>query len=229
MATWLVDESKPLDDAAKASIQAALRFAGRETRGPRGGAALAVRLNDVVIHDVKKWFGGADIRIDVMAVTGPSEASVPAYQPTTFRFPGVRDGDRLPIESPGLIVYYGHSLHFLDMSIVVSRDRKDTSDLATLIAERVNSPQWAAAAATLVGLAVAAPQAAVVTGAIAAAATIGNFASDVLQQVTGATVGLYRASWLQSRDRFGLGRHPETGAFRQKDLEFWFEIVADRR
>ena len=228
MTTWLLDESRPLDDAAQASIATSLKFANRATRGARSSLALAVRINDVVVHDTKKWFGGADIRIDVIAVTGAGTESSRFYQPTTFRFPGVRDGDRLPIESPGLIVFYGEPAHFLDVSIVVSRDRKDTSDLATLISERVNSPQWAAAAGTLLGLAVAAPQVAVVTGAVAAAATIGNFASDVLQQVTGATVGLYRASWLQSRDRFGVGRHPETGSFRQKDLEFWFEIVADQ-
>jgi hypothetical protein len=68
-----------------------------------------------------------------------------------------------------------------------------------------------------------------VTAAIGAAITIGNFAYEVLRQVTGATVGLYRASWLQERDRFGLGRHPESGSYRVKDLEFWYEIVPDRR
>jgi len=229
MTTWLLDESKPLDDATQASIANSLKFANRTTRGNGSGPALALRMNDVVIHDTKKWFGGADIRIDAIAVTGADQPSASFYQPTTFRFPSVHDGDRLPIESPGLIFFYGQPSHFLDVFIVVSRDRKDTKDLATLIDERAHSPQWAAAAGTLLGLAVAAPQVAVVTGAIAAAATIGNFASDVLQQVTGATVGLYRASWLQSRDRFGLGRHPEAGSFRQKDLEFWFEIVADRR
>lgn len=229
MATWLLDESRPLDGAAQATIASSLKFANRTVRGNRSAQPLAVRINDVVVHDTKKWFGGADIRIDAIAVTGAGTDPASFYQPTTFRFPGVRDGDRLPIESPGLIFFYGQPAHFLDIFIVVSRDRKDTKDLATLIDENVHTPEWTAAAGTLLGLAVAAPQVAVVTGAIAAAATLGNFASDILQQVTGATVGLYRASWLQSRDRFGLGRHPETGSFRQKDLEFWFEIVADER
>ncbi len=227
MTNWLLDETEAIDSAAVASITTVL--ARKVGRGGKRGTSVALRMNDVIIHDAKKWFGGADIRVDAIVVTGVSPESEGFYQPMTFRFPGVHDGDRLPIEAPGLVFFYGKPSHFLDVSIIVSRDRKDTKDLGTLITERVASAEWKSAAGTLLGLAVAAPQVAVVTAAIAAAATIGNFASDVLQRVTGATVGLYRASWLQGRDRFGLGRHPATGSFRQEDLEFWFEIVPDRR
>jgi hypothetical protein len=107
MATWLLAESKALDDEAQASIETALKFANRTTRSIGSTLALALRMNDVVIHDTKKWFGGADIRIDAIAVTGAGQPSASFYQPTTFRFPSVHDGDRLPIESPGLIFFYG--------------------------------------------------------------------------------------------------------------------------
>lgn len=229
MGSWLLDESEPVDSAAVESIGETLRSAVNVRRGSGRSTALALRLNDVIIHDAKKWFGGADLRVDAIVVTGASSETEHFYQPSTFRFPGVRDGDRLPIEKPGLVFFYGRPNHFLDVSIIVSRDRRDTRDLGALITERVSSTEWKTAAGALLGLAVAAPQVVLVTGALAAAATMGNFASDVLQQVTGATVGLYRATWLQGRDRFGLGRHPETGSYRQKDLEFWFEIVLDRR
>jgi cobalamin biosynthesis protein CbiG len=92
MATWLLAESKALDDEAQASIETALKFANRTTRSIGSTLALALRMNDVVIHDTKKWFG---------------QPSASFYQPTTFRFPSVHDGDRLPIESPGLIFFYG--------------------------------------------------------------------------------------------------------------------------
>ncbi|GAO36945.1 hypothetical protein SCT_2360 [Sulfuricella sp. T08] len=229
MTSWLLDETEAIDSATVASITTTLQSIGKGVRGGKGGMSLAMRMNDVIIHDAKKWFGGADIRVDAIVVTGAPPEGEGFYQPTTFRFTGVHDGDRLPIEAPGLVFFYGKPSHFLDVSIIVSRDRKDTKDLGTLITERVASAEWKTAAGALLGLAVAAPQAVAVTAAITAAAAIGNFASDILQQVTGATVGLYRASWLQGRDRFGLGRHPATGSFRQKDLEFWFEIVSDRR
>jgi hypothetical protein len=80
----------------------------------------------------------------------------------------------------------------------------------------------------LLGLAVAAPQAVAVTAAIGAAATVGNLAAKILAQAAGDTIGLYRTTWLQQRDRFGLGRHPAAGCFQQKDFEFWYEIVLDR-
>jgi len=229
MDTWLIDETRPLDSAAEASIAISLQRLERPVRG-RGPSeiALALRLNDVVIHDTKKWFGGADIRVDAVVVNGAAAASDGFYQPSTFRFPGLRDGERLPIESPGLVFFYGKPRHFLDVSILVSRDSKDSKDLGELILASTGSTEWKAASGVLLGLAIAAPQAVAVTAAIGAAARIGNFAADVLRQVSGTTIGLYRTTWLQERDRFGLGRHPTTGSYRQKDLEFWYEIVLDQ-
>jgi hypothetical protein len=230
MGTWLLDETAQLDESASRSISASL---GRMQDVPRGGAgpsfSLALRMNDAVIYDVKKWFGGANVRMDAIVVNGAAAVDGDFYQPATFRFPDVKDGERLPIVEPGLTFFYGKPRHFLDVSILVSRDRKDTKDLAQLIVERTGAPEWKSAFGVLLGLAVAAPQAAAVTAAVGAAITVGNFALNVLQEVTGTTIGLYRASFLQERDRFGIGRHPSAGAYRMKDFEFWYEIVPDKR
>lgn len=78
----------------------------------------------------------------------------------------------------------------------------------------------------LAGLVVA-PQVAAMTAALQAATRIGEFAYQVLRRVTGGTVGLYHTSWLEHRDGFGLGRHPEEGAFRVKDLSFAYGISAE--
>jgi hypothetical protein len=226
MTTWLIDETQTMDAAA---IEGLLR-ASTTTRGP-SKAALAVRVNDIVIRDTKKWFGGADIRLDAIVVQGlpkGSAANQSFYQPSTFRFSGIHDGNRLPIDPPGLLIFYGRPAYFLDISILASRDRRDSEHLGRLIASRLNSDEWKAAGAALLSLALAAPQVATLTAAIGSAATVGNLAAELLHKATGNTIGLYRVSWLQHHDRFGLGRHPAAGAYRQQDLSFWYEIVLDR-
>jgi hypothetical protein len=51
----------------------------------------------------KKWFdvlGGADVRVDAVVVQGnvvDSDSST-AYAPSTFRFPGIGDGDAVPTD-----------------------------------------------------------------------------------------------------------------------------------
>lgn len=227
MSGWLIDERNLPDTALRAESEAP----DATLRGSSSSAALAVRVNDMVIHDTRKWFGGADIRVDTIVVNGLTKADggePDFYQPATFRFPGVEDGDKLPIDAPGLLVFYGRPAHFLDISVLVSRDRKDSDDLGKLIAGQLNSSDWKSAAASVLGL-VAAPQVAAITAAIGGAAFVANLAAEVLRRATGNSIGLYRVSWLQHRDRFGLGRHPEKGVYREQDLSFWYEIVADRR
>jgi hypothetical protein len=42
-------------------------------------------------------------------------------------------------------------------------------------------------------------------------------------------VGLLHTSWLEYRDGFGVGRHPESDNYRLRDLSFWYEIVVESR
>lgn len=229
---WLLDDVRPVDDAAERQIRRELPIdVDAALRGARKSPALAIRLHDIIIHDTKKWFGGADIRLDTFIVHGQGKREKPEsfYMPGTFRFGGVKNGDHLPIDDTGLLVFYGKPLHFLDIFIMVSRDRKDTDDLALLLARQLQLDEFKTALSTLLSLAVAAPQAAVVTAAVGAAAILGNIAYQALQKATGNTIGLYRASWLQYRDSFGIGWHPETAVYRVKDLSFRYEILLDER
>ncbi len=225
LAKWLMDESVAVDPRNPDSfmpVGSALKLRG-------GTASLAVRINDVIIHDNRKLFGGSDIRMDVIVQQGlPQNENSPFYQPSTFRFPGVKKGDKLSISAPGLLIFYGRPAYFLDISVLVSRDRKDSEDLGTLISKQVNSDSWKSAASPLLNLAMTQPQALLVTAAVSGAVTIASLIWEILRKATGDTIGLYRTSWLQRRDRFGLGRHPETGTYREQDLEFWYEIVIDR-
>src|SRR5262245_60488015 len=92
---WLIDAVPSDLDAAVLDDQAlgALTRSRGEAAPPE--AALAVSMNDIVIHDVHKWFGrGADVRLDILAVHGnvSDEKAGSWYTPTTRTFPNVRDG-----------------------------------------------------------------------------------------------------------------------------------------
>jgi hypothetical protein len=188
---------------------------------------LALTLHDVVIHNNRKWFGGADIRIDMIVTTGRllDEADPSFFVPSTYAFPSVRDGEALPIGSGGLPGFIAVPAHFLDLSIIVSRDRHDVDELATLLRDSTDSDVTGAMGK--IAELVAAPHVAAVKTAIDAAAVLSNATYRVLRSLTGSTIGLYRNLHLQHRDGFGVGRHPETGTFRCRDLTFRYEITPE--
>ncbi|MBW4604126.1 MAG: hypothetical protein KME29_32290 [Calothrix sp. FI2-JRJ7] len=220
---WLIDETVALEE------QPVSRGATRESASIAEPVNIAIRLQDIFIWDTKKWFGDAEMRLDALVVHGcatPGEQTS-IYTPQTFRFPGVKNNDRLPTGENGLLIFYGQAQHFLDIFITVSRNRQDSDDLATLLKEQLQSTEFKGAAATLLGLAIAAPQVATITGALGAASVLGNVTYQALRKVTGDTVGLYRTSWLQNRDNFGIGRHPINGSHHVKDLSFWYEILQE--
>ena len=139
---WLVDDRVPLTAEDLAEIERADVPEGYTVRGGGGAPTLAITLHEVVVHDVRKWFGAADVRLDALIVHGPtSRNDTSCYQPGTFRFNGVKDGQRLAIDTGGLLIFYGKPRYFLDIFITASRDRSDTDDLATLLATQAQSPQ----------------------------------------------------------------------------------------
>ncbi len=226
---WLIDEHTTLESTALAELD---RELAKPTAGLRSAGqhvpTLAVTFHDVIIHDNRKWFGDADVRLDALVVTGTTSGDDPTsfYMPRTQSFPRVRDGQRLPISEGGLLAFHGPALHFLDILLMVSRNRRDSDDLASLLSSKLGSQEVQGAVSTLVGLAVATPQAALVAGALGAAATLGDLAYRALSAATGNTIGLYRGAHLQVRDGFGIGPHPTPPqeSYRVNDLSFSYEI-----
>jgi hypothetical protein len=190
---------------------------------------LAVSLRDLTIHNNRKWFGEADVRLDALVVHGHGALGEPDsfYTPQTFRFARVADEDPLPIGESGLLFFYGRPLYFLDLFLTASRSREDSDDLSSYLQQGLGDPSLKDAFGDLASLVVA-PHVAAVTAAVQAAARLGEFAYQILRRVTGSTVGLFHTSWLEHRDGFGLGRHPEQGAFRVKDLSFAYEITVEK-
>ena len=171
----------------------------------------------------------AAVRIDTLVVTAPPDGSTEPYRATTFRFDRVRDGDRLPFDD--LLIHEGPVGRFLDLAVWVARDDQRDLDLADLLADAAGGAEVQGAVATLAGLAVAAPQAALVAGAAGAVGTLVRVGARALDAVQGRSIGVYRTSLLPhqrlgaGREPPGVGRHPAKGVIRAQDLSFSFEVV----
>jgi hypothetical protein len=221
---WLMEETTQIDEHEAESLDRRLRRGGDLVK-MLSAAPLAITLHDIVIHDTKKWFGGADIRLDALVVNGHGTIDEPGsfYSPQTFRFPGVRDEEHFPIGESGLLAFLGRPSYFLDLFITASRDKKDSEDLSKALREELSTSELRSAIGTLAGL-VAAPHAAAITAALGAASMLGEFAYRLLSRLTGNTIGLLHTSWLEHKSSFGIGRHPEEGSYRLRDLSLWYEI-----
>jgi len=187
---------------------------------------LDIRITDLIVYRNRVLFGsrfGGDVRLDVMVVTAPARDSNSAtYQPGTQHFSSIRDGDPLPLSN--LIIFHGPVSEFVDIGVWLSRDEKDAPDLAALFGRELNSAEFKQAALVLGGLALSAPEAAAVVGAIGAGATITNIAARLLKAALGQSIGLYRTSLLP-QEGFGVGRHPTNGVMRAQDFSFAFEVL----
>lgn len=236
---WLIDETRPLTATQVDQLDRELADGDATTRDAttRGGGpdrlTLAISLHDVVVHDNRKWFGEADIRLDALVVTGYGTEDEPDshYRAKTVPFGRIKDSDRLQIGQEGLLVFHGPVTHFVDLFLMVSRDRQDSDDLASLLTDGLKAEETQAAIGGLLGLTAAAPHVAAVVAAIGAAAVLGDVAYRLLRQTTGGTIGLYRTSHLAHRDDFGIGRHPAPPhqTYRMNDLSFRYEISDESR
>lgn len=222
--TWLIDETSPLTEKELCNI-------GKQDRSAQNTYQLAVTLKDIIIHDNKKWFGEADIRLDALVITGYGQKDDPLsfYMPETVVFPRVKDGDPLPIGEGGLLIFYGTAQHFLDIRILLSRDTKDTDSLASLLKNNLKSAEVKDAMGALLELAVSSPQLATVKAGIIGASILGEFTYRVLRNACGSTIGIYCNSHRQYSDNFGIGPHPcpPASSYRAKDLSFRYDITLE--
>jgi hypothetical protein len=220
MEGWLIEDEQGLN-ALDGPI---VRDGGKPLDGP-----IALRLHDIVIHSNKRWFdflGGADVRVDVLAVQGNVLDDDPKsfYTPTTVRFGGIGDESKVPLDEHGLLAYYGWPKHFLDISVLVSRDTTRADDLAALLEKEAASTEFKDAASSILALATGGGAIAV-KNAVSVAGTLGGLAYKILRQVSGNTIGVYRGNRLEHPHRFGLGRNPAEGLYRVQQLSLWYEVL----
>jgi hypothetical protein len=224
MPDWLVDETQELSSTQE--VLEVRETADFEEESP---VPLGVAIRDVTIHNTRKRFGSADVRLDAVFVSVPADPLASnLYAPITFRFSGIRDGERLPIDEKarGLLLYLGRPALFLDIAIAASRAEDDQPDLAELLANE--SDKIARTLRGVAQLAIGVPVVGGLTAAAAAAVSMSGLVLKLLVQATGRSIGLYRTTWFQYRDDFGLGFHPSDGdRFRRDDLEFCYEVFRD--
>ena len=197
----------------------------RSAGGPR---RVAVRLKELTVLSNRSWLASR-VRIDAMVVTAPPAGADAPFTAATCRFDRVKDGDRLPFDD--LLVYEGPVGRFLDLAVWVAKDDGRELDLADLLARETASDDVKGAVAALAGLAVAAPEAALVAGSAAAVATLVRTGARLLDAVQGTSIGVYRTSLLPHQrfgagtDPPGVGRHPTDGLLTAQDMSFAFEVV----
>ncbi|MEQ9503756.1 MAG: hypothetical protein RIT81_43275 [Deltaproteobacteria bacterium] len=184
---------------------------------------LAIFIEPLQVMNTRKWFGAAELRLDVVVVHGGEAED--RFHPTTLRFPQVRDGDDLSTGPNGLMVFLGRPDHFLHVSFMLSRDTKDSDDLAEILRKGAGAPELADAVTGLAALTAAAPPAAAIQAALKGALVVGDLAYKYVRQVSPTCLGLYRASWLGARDKYGIGKHPREGFELQRDFRFQYEIA----
>jgi hypothetical protein len=228
-ASWYFNEVEPITTDDMSLIEQKTPSMLKEASLGQGVTRLAVRLRKVVCKDVQRWFGfGAQIRVDALVVQGADQGGpTPFYMPRTLRFTDMHDHQPFPMGANGVIIFNGTPLHFIDIFVLVSRDRKKSDDLDVLLTKQLAGQKGKTSIAALAALGMAAPHALAVAGAVAGAATLGDLAYQAIKTVSPQSIGMYRGSFLQFRDNFGVGRHPKSGMFTHNDLEFWFDIVLD--
>jgi hypothetical protein len=225
MSDWLAEEGSLDPELAMAGEARTLQRS--IATGAKTGAAeqnLAIRLKPLLVRETHKWFGGAELRLDAVVVHGGPEPQS-LFHPKTIRFPRVMDGDDLAGGENGLLIYYGRPSHFPVLTLVLSRDTKDSDSLAQLIAAHAKSKEVSSLLTQL--SASASPHVAAVMLAMQSALTLGDVAYKLTRNISPRCLGLYRANWLANTHKFGVGRHPPAETTVIKDFELAYDIVLD--
>jgi len=204
------------------SIREVSRFTKTAAR-PRAAIAppsrVAVRLTELRVNNNKALFR-SEVRLDALVVTATDDGVVAT--PFTFPFPGIADGDLLPIDN--LRLFLGPIRDFLDIAIWVNRNDRKGADLAQLFETALANPATQASLSVVGGLVLAAPPVAAAIGAVAAVASIIRLGADLVGKAVGKEIGLYRTGFLE-HEQFGVGRHPAAGARVAQGISFSYEVV----
>lgn len=173
-----------------------------EGHRPGAGAALTLRLSDLVVHH-NRAFRCADIRLDALVVTDDA-AGRPECHVHTERFTDIGDGERLT--GSGTPVFRGTARGRLDVAVWVSPAGGAGVDLAALLrAEAAAAPAGPRAASVLV-----------------------DAAHRVLRDALGQTTGLYRNTLLAA-ERFGVTHLAGEFAVRAQDFSFRCTVAEESR
>lgn len=212
----------PLPRAGRFLVET--RPGGSAPRATRGNApmTLAIRLDQLMVHDNHAMFGGARVRVDIAVATGGRGGGRPSYEAHTIRFGNIRKGGTLPFDR--MLMFHGRAEDFIDIAVWVTRDSAGAAELTDLLAGELASADGQHVVADILGATMPGdPNGTVATAVEAGVFVIGAAAKLLHRFGGGESIGLYRGSWLES-ERFGLGRHPIVGRRTVQDFSIAYTV-----
>lgn len=202
MATWLRAQEQPFDSGLL--IQAA-------SRSTRSKTAYAVLLRSVRVVDNHKLFGPADLIVYAVVVDGfPDMESGEPFWSQQLPFANVDDGASLDgIDSEaGLVIYSGKPADFLNLYLLVVRDKQTTRDLAQVLGDNLAAEGVGTLAGAAVSTFAGLPPGVTVPMARELVTKAVEKTLDYFVKQKNPVIGVYYASLLAQKD-FGLGMHPK--------------------
>lgn len=201
MITWLQEDEEPFKEGLM--IPAASRSARSKT-------SHTVLLRSVRVNNNKKLFGSSDVVVYAIVIDGyPDMQSGKPFWAQQFAFPDVKDGATLAAIDPdlGVVVYQGRPADFLNVYLLVVRDKQSTRDLAKVLNENLVAEGLGmvtgAAISTYAGL----PPGITVEMARDLIKKAVETTLDFFSKQKDPVIGVYYASLL-AQSSYGVGMHP---------------------
>lgn len=201
MSTWLREEEAPFE--AGLMVHAASRVV-------RAKATYTLLLRSVRVVNNKSLFGSADVIVYAVVLDGyPDMESGKPFWAQQFAFPDVKDGATLAAIDPGLgvAIYRGRPADFLNLYLLVVRDKQATRDLAKVLSDNLVAEGlgtlMGAAISTYAGL----PPGVTVPMVRDMAKKAVETTLDFFSKQKNPVIGVYYASLLAQRG-LGAGLHP---------------------
>jgi hypothetical protein len=201
MSKWLQQDEMPFEE--ELLVRAA-------SRGARARATFTLLLRSIRVLNNKALFGSADVIIYAIVLDGyPDMKSGKAFWAQQFAFPGVNDGSTLKAIDPdhGVAIYHGRPADFLNMYLLVVRDKQTTRDLAAVLSDNLVAEGLGTLAGAAISTYAGLPPGITVPVVRELAKKAVETTLDFFAEQKNPVIGVYYASLL-ARQNFGKGLHP---------------------
>lgn len=130
MAEWLHIEESPIDKSM---------YVAGAARAGRSKQEYVLTLRSVRVLNNKKLFGSAEVHAHTVVIDGyPDMQLKTPFWAQSLLFPNVKDGDLLSIDPEfGLQLYRGKPQDFLNLYVMVVRNKKAARDFAEVLKENM--------------------------------------------------------------------------------------------
>jgi hypothetical protein len=180
------------------------------SRATRAKATYTLLLRSLRVVHNKSLFGSADVIVYAVVLDGyPDMKSGKPFWAQQFAFPDVKDGATLGAIDPalGVAVYRGRPADFLNVYLLVVRDKQATRDLAKVLSDNLVAEGIGTIAGAAISTYAGLPPGITVPMARDLTRKAVETTLAFLAQQKNPVIGVYYASLLAEQD-FGAGLHP---------------------